>query len=453
MVPLWWACTPDEEIFSELSDDSLFFSVDTVYFDTLLTTQLSPSYRVMLYNPNKRGVLIPGLSLEQGPTSPFELTVNGVTATSFSQLRILGKDSLLILLKGTLPATGQAAPVRQLDRVVVQGSASTRLVIEAWAQDATFIDELVVSDDEVWEGAAPYFITGAVLVDTLATLTIRPGVQVIMAPRANFYVKGTLKTEGLPHRPVTFRNARTDRNYAEAPGQWGGIFFLEGSKDNLLDHTVIKNGEVGVRIGTPDNDDEPDVVLSNCLIANMASDGILAFTSDVYAFNTVVYNAGRYLVGNVAGGNYRYEHCTFSNFPSDFFREGPAVVFSDNVLLTDQSLLVAPLTAFVFNSVIWGAEAEEVELNTEGGAQFVYRFANNLLKTKTTVLTENNIVNANPRFFNEFLYDYRPDSLSPLIDAARYRNIDFDIQGISRDSLPDIGAYEWAPGQKDRERG
>ena len=454
VLPLWWACTPDEEVFSELSDESLFFSADTLYFDTLLTTQASPSYRVLLFNPNKNGVIVPNIGLRQQESSPFELTVNGRTARSFDNLRILGNDSLLVLVKATLAETGEPSPVRTTDYLEVSGTTRTRVVIDAWGQDALFIDELVITGDQVWEAEQPYFIQGAVLVDTLSSLTIRQGVEVIMDPGSIFFVKGTLRTEGSVSKKVVFRNTRTDRGYRDAPGQWGGIYFLEGSKGNSINHTIIKNAEVGLRIGTPDDDDVPDVVIANSLIANMSSDGILAFTSDVYAYNTVVYNVGRYLVGNLAGGNYRYEHCTFSNYPSDFFRDGPAVVFSDNILLDNEETLTAPLAAYIFNSVVWGTEPEEIVFNTEGGAAFVFQVGNSLLKTRTTILNANdNLINTQPRFVNELFYDYRPDSLSPLINSAPYINIDLDILGNVRDSLPDIGAYEWVPGQKENDAG
>ena len=454
VLPLWWACTPDEEVFSELSDESLFFSADTLYFDTLLTTQPSPSYRVLLYNPNKNGVIVPNIGLRQQESSPFELTVNGLTATSFNNVKILGNDSLLILVRATLPRTGEPVPVRAADYLEVSGSTRTRVVIDAWGQDALFIDELIITGDQVWEAEQPYFIQGAVLVDTLSSLTIRQGVVVIMDPGTIFFVKGTLRTEGSASKKVVFRNTRTDRGYRDAPGQWGGIYFLEGSKGNSINHTIIKNAEVGLRIGTPDDDDVPDVVIANSVIANMSSDGILAFTSDVYAYNTVVYNAGRYLVGNLAGGNYRYEHCTFSNYPSDFFRDGPAVVFSDNILLDNEETLTAPLAAHILNSVVWGREPEEIVFNTEGGAAFVFQVGNSLLKTRTTILNANdNLINTQPRFFDELLYDYRLDSLSPLINSAPYINIDLDILGNVRDSLPDIGAYEWVPGQMENDEG
>lgn len=442
-IPLIYACTPDEEIFRELEDDSLYFSTDTLHFDTLLTTQLSPSYRVFLHNPNKGGVIVPSIALRDANT-PFTLTINGLTSTSFTNIKVIGKDSLLILINGTLPLSQTQEPLLVRDYLEVGGSSQPFLVVEAWGQDASFLHDLVITGEEVWDSPIPYVVRGAVLVDTLSKLTIQAGVTVIMEPTANFFVKGCLLTEGEPDRQIIFRNARTDTNYREAPGQWGAIYFLEGSKGNRLNHTVIKNGEIGLYVGTPDEDDEPDVTISNCMIANMSSDGILAYTSDVHVFNTVIYNAGRYLAGNLAGGSYRYEHCTLSNFPNDFFRENAAVVFSDFVVLADNTVLTAPLNVSVYNSVIWGAEKEEVEILTDGGSAFAYQFRNNLMKSNNSLLNGNgNILNTAPEFVDEFAYDYRPDSLSPLIDAGAARNIDFDFLGKPRNGLPDIGAYEW----------
>lgn len=446
-----WACTPDEEVFSELSDERLFFSTDTLFFDTLLTTKQSPSYRALLFNPNKNGVIVPSIALTSLSDSPYELTINGLSGKSFSNVKILGGDSLLILVKATLPPTGSASPELSRDYIEIAGNTEN-VVIDAWGQDATFLTGLnVILGNVVWDSPLPYVISDTLLVTADAILTILEGVEVVMRPGSGFFVAGSLLTEGSPESKVVFRNDRSDRDYSEAPGQWEGIFFLEGSKGNFLDHTIIKNANIGLYIGTPDDDDTPDVTLSNCLIANMASDGILAFTSDVYAYNTVVYNAGRYLLGNLAGGNYRYEHCTFTNYPSDFFRDGPAVVFSDNILLDDLTLLTAPLQASVFGSIIWGSEQEEIELNTEGGSSFLVQMGYSVLKTKRAIFdVNNNLLNINPQFYNEFLYDYRPDSLSPLINAATYLNIDLDVQGLPRDSLPDIGAYEWTPGQKNQ---
>ncbi len=455
LLPFWWACTPDEEIFSELTDESVYFSTDTLYFDTLLTTQLSPSYRVLLYNPNKNGVILSGIGLKQKENSPFEISINGQTGSAFKNLKLLGKDSLLILVKATLSVTGKPDPIRTLDYLEVEGSSNLSVVLDAWAQDASYYNSsTVIEEDEIWDAALPYVISDTLYIAPGATLTIRSGVEVIMQPGSSLFVAGTLVTDGAPNEKVVFRNSRTDIDYREAPGQWEGIFFLEGSSDNSLNHTVVKNANIGLYIGTPDEDDIPDVVIANCIIANMSSDGILAFTSDVYAYNTVVYNAARYLVGNLAGGNYRYEHCSFSNYPSDFFREGPSVIFSDNILLSNEELLTAPLSAFITNSIVWGNEDNEIAFNTDGGASFIYKVSSSLLKSTSFILEgSGNIINTQPQFFDEFVYDYRLDSLSPLIDKAEYIDIDLDILGNQRSEVPDIGAYEWIPGQKRKEEG
>ncbi len=443
------ACSPEEEIFRDLEDSAIYFSTDTLRFDTVLTGTRSPSYRVMLFNPNKYGVIIPSVGL-QGADSPYTITLNGETGRRFTNVKILGKDSLLLLIDVQLPVNNQAAPQLAREYVEIGGAARPFLVMEAWGQDATFYSGLhLITDDTVWDSLAPYVIQDSLLVTENATLTINEGVHVIMRPGSFFFVAGRLITAGSAKKQVVFRNERTDANYKNAPGQWGAIYFLEGSSGNSLNHTVIKNGDIGLRIGTPDDDDVPDVTLSNCVIANMSSDGILAFSSDVYAYNTVVYNSARYLAGHFAGGNYRYEHCTFSNYPNDFFREDPAVLFADNLLLDNEELLVAPLAIQIVNSVVWGTEPEEIEINTEGGTASIFQVRNSLLKTTNSLLQAgDNITDKPPRFFNEFLYDYRPDSLSPLINAGTNRNIELDILGLPRDSLPDIGAYEWREGQK-----
>jgi len=62
------------------------------------------------------------------------------------------------------------------------------------------------------------------------------------------------------------------------------------------------------------------------------------------------------------------------------------------------------------------------------------------------------IINRDPWFIDARLYDFRPDTLSPLINAAKtVYSIDYlyDFRGVIRliDGLPDIGAFERQPGE------
>ena len=64
--------------------------------------------------------------------------------------------------------------------------------------------------------------------------------------------------------------------------------------------------------------------------------------------------------------------------------------------------------------------------------------------------------NVEPRFIDEPGYDYRPDTLSPLLDRAGRGEVlvfPVDIRNMARPTGqgPDIGAYERQPGEKKKD--
>jgi hypothetical protein len=252
-----------------------------------------------------------------------------------------------------------------------------------------------------------------------------------------------LKVEGTQQKPVYFLNERLEEQYSNLPGQWQGIFFLEGSKENFLDWAVIRNARFGLRVGSPDEDTIPDVDVRNTIIENMLAGGIAGFTSDIRAVSTLVNNCGQYVVGNFAGGNYIYEHCTFANYGFDFFREGPSAIFTDNLILADNSLLTGDIDLRLVNTIIWGSQVDEILVSNDGGAEFrVEMSTNNIRSTDDIWNTAGNIVNEDPIFVNPEEYNYRLDSLSPVQDAGIDIGIIIDLDGNKRDEFPDIGAYE-----------
>ena len=244
------------------------------------------------------------------------------------------------------------------------------------------------------------------------------------------------------HR-VLFRNDRKEPIFENAPGQWGGIIFLEGSHDNKITYANIKNAQYGIRLGTPDNDTIPDLVIENTSIENMSHSGILNFSSDLFATNTLISNCKYFTAGNLAGGNYHYVHCTLVNFGQSFFRETPALVATDNILLDDQSYIIEDLHISLINTIVYGNMDNELLFNNDGNASFTVVMANNLFKTTLPELdTNENIINKDPEFKNIWGFDYKLDTLSPAKDMGIKAGISIDLEGIERDTLPDIGAYE-----------
>jgi hypothetical protein len=283
-------------------------------------------------------------------------------------------------------------------------------------------------------------------VDSLCELVVEAGSKIYINKGASFYVAGSLKVNGSAEEPVLFRNVRLD--IEDAPGQWVGILFLEGSTDNVMDHAIIRNAEFGVRLGTPDQDTIPDLVLSNTIIENMSSFGVLAFTSDLWAYNLLINNCINSTAGHFAGGHYTYQHCTIANYSIGLFNEAPAMIFTDNLELSDGSLLQADLYAQLQNNIIWGdyEDDEELQFVATGGTTFQVLAEHCLIRSQNRDFDiNNNILGTDPgypEFIDPFGYNYQLDTLSPAKDQGRVLNINTDLLGNPRDAMPDIGAYE-----------
>ncbi|MDZ7608806.1 MAG: right-handed parallel beta-helix repeat-containing protein [Cyclobacteriaceae bacterium] len=283
----------------------------------------------------------------------------------------------------------------------------------------------------------------SVLVDTLCRLTIEKGTRVYAGKDAYLYVKGQLLVNGTTEERVLFRNVRLDAAYENIPGQWGGIVFLEGTHDNRINNGTIRNAIYGIRLGAPDADTIPELVVENTIIENMSHSGILAFTSDLLAENTLIDNCVQFVCANIAGGNYTYRHCTMVNYPTGFIAENPAVYFSDNLLLDDNSSIVDDLQITLFNTIIYGEEEDEILFNLDGGASTTLMVRNNIFRTTLDILdTLGNQLNVDPQFMDVLRYDYRLDTLSPAKDHGSAIGVLTDLEGNIRDPLPDIGAYE-----------
>jgi hypothetical protein len=441
-------CTPTEEELSLDPNALLTFSVDTLFFDTLFTDTVSFTKRFRVYNPQSNAVNVSSIQLAGAENSFYELTVNGISAFEFQDQTIFGKDSLLILVDVTIPSRDENAPFLVEDSVVFitnQNSQAVNLV--SWGQDAHFFrDDSIIPCNTVWPADKPYVLYGSILVDTLCRLTIEAGARIYVNTGASFFVKGTLEVNGTAADSVLFRNVRLD--IENALGQWTGLVFLEGSKQNVINHATIRNAEFGVRLGTPDNDTIPDLILSNTVIENMSTYGILAFTSDLWAYNLLVNNCVNAAGGHFAGGNYQYQHCTFANYSIGLFNQAPALVFTDNLELADGSLLQEDLYTSIQNTIIWGdyQEQEELVFNASEGPSFQILLEHSLVRSQNPDFDINNNILSTapdfPNFVDPSSYNYQLDTLSPAKDQGRDLSIDTDLLGNPRDGFPDIGAFE-----------
>lgn len=438
------SCEPEEEKISGSSSINLFFSTDTVIFDTLLTARTSITKRLRIFNPSKNAVSISSIRLGKGKQSSYTIIANGKFGEEINDEVLFGGDSLLVLVDVNIDPLDKNLPYIVKDSIVVDWNGqSAHVKLVAWGQDANYINGETICD-QTWTAERPYVIYNGVLVDSLCTLTVEAGARIYLDNNVPFYVKGTLKILGDSGNHVTIRNTRFDENYIKAPGQWDAIYFLEGSKDNEISYTDIENGNTGLRIGSPDEDDSFDVTLKNTSIRHMSQYGILALTSDVFASNTEVYNCGLGLVASVLGGTYVYEQCTFSNYRSDFINEDPKFLIADNLELATGDVLYSDLSFNMRNCIVWGANKDELNINILGQSNVLVELESNIIRSTLDLGTTNytSLENNFPGFADPFDFDYRLDSLAFARDRGIDLGYEYDLLGKPRDIKPDIGAYE-----------
>ncbi|MEQ8626384.1 hypothetical protein [Ekhidna sp.] len=440
---LWAACEPTEESISFDSSLSLVFSNDTVAFDTLLSERRSSTRRLTVYNPNEEAIQLSEIALGKSENSDYSVIINGKQQHSVRNERLLGGDSLMVLVEVNVQARDENLPYIVKDSIIFRWNTNEEHVkLVSYGQDVTDIGNVTICD-ETWTSNRPYIISDTVLVGSNCGLIIEKGTNIYFENDAALFIQGTLTAIGDSADHIVFRNARFDGIYDQVPGQWNGIYFLEGSADNEIAFAEIFNGQVGLRLGSPDDDNIPDVRVSNTEIFNMSTAGILAFTSDLSATNTLIYNCGSYLVGGFAGGNYSFTQCTFSNEPALFVQDEPTVQFSDNIVISEDELLTDDLSLDMTNCIVWGSGEDELLINNGGGANILLSLNSNILKSSQEIASnftsqENNF----PGFTNAFANDYTLDTLAFAKDKGVDAGVKNDLRGMLRDNQPDIGAFE-----------
>ena len=443
---LLYCCTPEEEIITYAGNARLTFSEDTISFDTIFTSLGSTTHWLTVHNPNRNAVEIDAIELAGGASSPYTVYVNGKSGNIFTNQFLLGKDSLLVLVEVTIDPADQNMPFLVKDSLIFQTNGNQQDVkLTAWGQDAHFLQALTIRKDTIFTAKRPYVIIDSLFVEAPATLHIEAGARLFFDNQAKLLVQGSLQAKGTAENRIVFKNIRQDAVFANAPGQWGGIIFTPESKQNIVDFAVIRNAENGIfKQGSPQNDNGqdtiPQLVIVNTIIENMSSAGILAFNASLRVYNTLVNHCVGHIIGNFEGGRYSYTHCTLDNGNNLFVREAPVAEFSDGM----DEHGTRPMNVRMENNIIWGNLNEELVLDQIALDASVLQITHNLIKTRRNELEANdNLINIDPEYIDPVVYNYRLDTTSQAIDKGAKSRIMTDLDGNQRDTLPDLGAYEF----------
>lgn len=433
------------------------FSADTISFDTVFSGLGSATLELRVRNLENDPLLIERIWLGGGTTSPFRLSIDGKAVAETSDVVIARDDSIFIFIEVTVDPTGGDLPVAVTDSVnFLSGNNGGRVILEAWGQDIRIVDEDILSD-ATWTEGRPYLINGSLFIDTAATLTLDPGTRVYMHYGSSLTLAGSLRANGTPDKQIIFATDRLEEEYLDIPGRWRGLKILGCSRGNMLNYTEIRNAEIAVEVDGRAGS-VPVITMNSAILMHNSVASLAARYADIFAVNSLFAHSGFSTVSLTEGGIYEFVYCTMNNRWEYSHRSEP-------VLFISPGNGVMPAVS-VFNSVISGNLTNELRIDASAAtaAQW-FRADSSLIKVDTmaaswfsSVLFRDVLTTPDPRFIDESAWDFRPDTLSPLLDCAGISEASlypYDIRNKPRPSYAgtDMGAYERQAGEKRKEKG
>ncbi len=459
-LALWLgSCQKDRFIISK--DATLIVGVDTLKFDTVFTTLGSVTRRFTIVNNNAQKLRIDQISLGGGSASAFELNINGLAVPTANNLELAANDSLYVFVRVTIDPNVQNQAFVVQDSIGIAYNGNLRQVqLQAFGQNARFIQGGTISTNTTWDASLPYVILQPLTIMAGATLTIERGTRIFCNANAPLIVNGSLQCLGgaaLQDR-IVFRGDRLDAEFRDFPGGWPGIIFNGTSTNNRLVYTNILNAFQAIVVGGLPNAVPAKLVMEQCIIDNAFDAGIFALNTSIIAQNcriTQCGNDGQPGEGGSnlivsGGGQYLFEHCTIATVANFFQNHRQPVVVVGNSLQG----AAAPLSVRFINSIIHGEGGQpenELLVTRTAGADFNVVLQNTLYKSKdevANIVAQNELRNLAPQFdsINTSLrqYNFRLRGSSPAIDAGAATSLTTDLDGLPRPTgqRPDMGSYE-----------
>ena len=462
IVVVLFSC--EDEGYLSSPDAQLQFSADTVMFDTIFTTVGSTTQYFTVRNPYNENVLISRIRLANGDFSNFRLNVNGEMQNEVFDVEVPANDSIYIFVEVTIDPNGQNLPMVVQDSIEFTTNANIQdIQLIAYGQDFVPIRAITL-ETTTFTADKPYLIYDYALIDSASVLTIEPGARIYFHKGAGLYVKGTVEANGTFQQPIFFLPDRLESEYEDIPDQWSGIVLFSGSHDNIFNFCTIKNANIGLQVGTIEQEGYASVQLTNSKIENMAYAGLFALKSKVFAYNDLIANCGFYAAALLIGGEYEFNHTTIANYWGNYTgraRSTSSLVISNVLVIEDAdggkvSYEGDLEKAHFGNSIIFGNNPLEIELGDNKENEFNYFFDHCIIQVPDTFKTvdKDHFKNVwkgeefDPKFIDPYdEYNYQLDTISPakdvgLLDISKFYPTDILNNYRTSDDGPDLGAYE-----------
>ncbi len=274
----------------------LRFSRDTLSFDTVFTDVGTPTARLLVYNPNSKGVNISQIKMRDN-NSRFSINVDGMSGTEFHDIEIRGKDSIYVFVECFIDPAQNSEPMFVEDKLEFVTNGNVQEVqCQAWGQNVTRMRGVTLEQDMRLTAEQPYVIFDSLVVAPGTTLTIDPGARVLFHDKAELIVQGKLEAVGKQDNMVHLRGDRSDKvlpnlTYAEMSAQWGGIRIAPESFENRMEFVDMRSTDHGLIIDSCGVTDRSKLLIVNSWLHNSAGHVLQSEYAQVNAYGTVFSDA------------------------------------------------------------------------------------------------------------------------------------------------------------------
>lgn len=445
-----FSCKNDDISF-DTPVQSLKFSSDTVFCDTVYHQTRSETYAVKVYNKENKDVQIPRIFLEKGAASLYKINVDGRPGTDFKNIPLRKNDSLYIFVE-IAPVANNITEAIAEDKIIFQtAGGEQKVTLFSVVQDAEYFIQSdknpnILSTDTNWNNNKAKIIFGDLTLAEGKKLTIEKGTKIYFHKKSalNISKSAQLEVNGELNHEVTFRGDRNDTRYDTLPANWHGIRMAPTSTLKM-NYAKIYGGNVGLQL--QDN----TATINNTIIHTFQNFGIYAIGANVTANNLVMNNSGEANFAIFKGGNYNITYSTFANY-WDLNGTLPALsIYATNTWSNNGQEYNGPLTFNLTNSIVHGIKSNAMVLAPKSGQTFSYKIQNSLIKHgddagysfdgNANII--NSIKNTDPKFAN---YHIQKMNLRVKADSpAKNKALPIpgtDIVGMTRSINPTMGAYE-----------
>jgi len=457
---------------------SIQFSQDTLLMDTVFTTKGSATRSVRILNTSAENIELSRVYLAEGADSRFRINVDGVSGNDQAQIRVPANDSVWVFVEVTIDPDEplSVSPFVIEEELIVDVNGNTEsMILQAFGQNANYITDedfkgqvgLISCANGTfrWDDPKPYVVFGVVVIDSCtvewpagARIHIHGGVvRTDQGTRGDGFLvfgpQGRLLSEGTFDQPVVVEGDRLEPTFDDVPGQYGGIIFSSGSRDNLIRHTIVQNATNAIRI-----DSAAQATLSYAQIINASGSALTSIHADFTMDNSLIHSAGGTAVQAIYGGEHEIIHSTVASYGNV-----DGAISVSNQIIRDPIENIRdfnPLVARWSNSIFIGNSQDEVVLidGTETDGDFTILAQHCIIKAERLLeegpfinfLSEQcenciNAINTDTLFRDFNVNNFNLDSLSIADNAGIFLpefNTDLN-QNIREEGDTDIGCFQF----------